>query len=449
QFHDLQKAVPRVSITNTNSENSDYTNYTANNKNCYLIFSNSYGHNEDCYYGTCLTKCTNCTDTINVSDCQYCFDLNDCINCYKLISSRDCYDCSESYFLADCKRCQNCIGCKGIRDKQYYIFNKQYSKENYHKFLQEAGLGTYSGYMKLKTQFSKFDQKMPQPYSRQKNCENCTGDHIENSQNCKFCFDTHNTQDCAYMQFSVENNKDCYDNSNSGGSVACHENHSMVGGTNCSFNNLTWWGIHDLYYCELCFNNAGNLFGCIGLRQKQYCILNKQYSKEDYEKLVPKIIEHMTKTGEWGEFFPMNISHFGYNETVANEYFLLQKAEALKLGAQWQEEDTLSSYRGPIIKVPDDIKQVDDRITKQILTCGDCGKNYQIIAQELKFYKQMELPIPLKCNNCRHKDRMILRNPRKLWNRTCAKCSAEIQTSYAPNRPEIVYCEKCYLKEVY
>jgi len=31
----------------------------------------------------------------------------------------------------------------------------------------------------------------------------------------------------------------------------------------------------------------------------KYCILNKQYSKEEYEELVPKIIEHMQKTGEW------------------------------------------------------------------------------------------------------------------------------------------------------
>jgi hypothetical protein len=26
---------------------------------------------------------------------------------------------------------------------------------------------------------------------------------------------------------------------------------------------------------------------------KEYCILNKQYTKEEYEILVPKIIEHM------------------------------------------------------------------------------------------------------------------------------------------------------------
>jgi hypothetical protein len=49
--------------------------------------------------------------------------------------------------------------------------------------------------------------------------------------------------------------------------------------------------------------------------------LNKKYSKEDYETLLPKIIDHMKKTGEWGEFFPMEISPFKYEETKAVDYF--------------------------------------------------------------------------------------------------------------------------------
>jgi hypothetical protein len=31
------------------------------------------------------------------------------------------------------------------------------------------------------------------------------------------------------------------------------------------------------------------------LKNKSYCILNKQYTKEEYEKLVSKIIEKMMK----------------------------------------------------------------------------------------------------------------------------------------------------------
>jgi hypothetical protein len=37
----------------------------------------------------------------------------------------------------------------------------------------------------------------------------------------------------------------------------------------------------------------------VGLHDKSYCILNKQYTKEEYEELVPKIIEKMMKDDEW------------------------------------------------------------------------------------------------------------------------------------------------------
>jgi hypothetical protein len=73
---------------------------------------------------------------------------------------------------------------------------------------------------------------------------------------------------------------------------------------------------------------CSNCFGCISLRNKSYCILNKQYSKEEYEKLVPQIIEKMQADGERGEFFDPSLSSFGYNETVAQEYFPLTRDEA-------------------------------------------------------------------------------------------------------------------------
>jgi hypothetical protein len=82
---------------------------------------------------------------------------------------------------------------------------------------------------------------------------------------------------------------------------------------------VCWWS-SDMIYCDHCFFSS-NCFGCIWLRNKQYCIFNKQYSKEEYEIQVPKIIAHMIAAWERGEFFHPLLSPFGYNETVAQEYF--------------------------------------------------------------------------------------------------------------------------------
>jgi hypothetical protein len=177
--------------------------------------------------------------------------------------------------------------------------------------------------------------------------------------------------------------------------------------------------------------------------------LNKQYTQNKYELLVPKIIEHMKKTGEWGEFFPVQIAEFGYNETVSQEQYPLTKEEALKIGAKWKKSYPPNKYQGEIIRIPDSIKEVNDSIIKQILPCAACGKNYKIITQELEFHRKNDIPLPSRCPDCRHLARIKQRNPNKLWSRTCAKCQALIQTTFAPDRSEIVYCEACYLKEVY
>ena len=89
----------------------------------------------------------------------------------------------------------------------------------------------------------------------------------------------------------------------------------------------------------------------------------------------------------------------------------------------------------------------------------NCTIAFRILPDELKFYKQTNIPIPVYCPNCRHYQRLSQRNPLKLWHRQCmcekenhihkGKCSVEFETSYAPDRPEIVYCEKCYQQEVY
>jgi hypothetical protein len=97
-------------------------------------------------------------------------------------------------------------------------------------------------------------------------------------------------------------------------------------------------GIENCYYSQHVYA-CKDCFGCEGLRHKQYCILNKQYTKEEYEQLVPKIIEKMKADGEWGEFFPVANSTFGYNETIAQRFYPMTKEQALARNYTWCEID--------------------------------------------------------------------------------------------------------------
>jgi len=193
-------------------------------------------------------------------------------------------------------------------------------------------------------------------------------------------------------------------------------------------------------------------FGCVNMHHKHYCILNKQYTREEYEKLVPRIIEHMNQTKEWGELFPISMSPFGYNKTSAAMYYPMARTDVLKKGWNW--DDVLDTQRSvenilDANSLPDCINDVSDQILSSAIKCETTGKPYKITPPELSFYRRQRLPIPRRCPDQRHLDRFSLRNPREFWDRKCGKCQKDIRSTYKPDRSEIVYCEPCYLGAVY
>lgn len=276
------------------------------------------------------------------------------------------------------------------------------------------------------------------------NCENCIGDDLFNCKNVVGF-----QQDAAeYCKFIVHGDapKNSYDVSQTGRPEWCYEGATPDNSYMTHFT--TWcWKDKNVMYSDNC-HSCEHLFGCIGLKRKQYCILNRQYTKEEYERMVPKIIDRMTRDGEWGEFFPMTMSPYCYNETAAQEYFPREKEQVQALGLQWRDDDP-KVYKPQQVIIPDRIEDVPDSMTGDILACENCRRNFKILHQELTFYRTMNLPAPHTCYDCRYRDRVKRRNPRKLWERACAKCGNDIQSSFSPDRLEIVYCEECYLQEVY
>ncbi|MBP7885433.1 hypothetical protein KAZ93_04775 [Patescibacteria group bacterium] len=115
----------------------------------------------------------------------------------------------------------------------------------------------------------------------------------------KQCYDMIASEDCAYCQV-LNTVKDCYDRSYTGyDGSRCYEV-SCCGDAihHCIASHNIWSGGTNIFYCNL-GSHISDCFGCIGLRHKQYCIFNKQYTKEDYEQTVAKIISHMIEAGEW------------------------------------------------------------------------------------------------------------------------------------------------------
>ena len=283
------------------------------------------------------------------------------------------------------------------------------------------------------------------------NTVNSTGNMVYSSQNARSVFDADRLDNVKFGIITLDM-KDAMDVYHVGFNCElAYECHAIVRSSNVLFTHLSYDNT-GIQYCDSC-HNSDNLFGCCGVRKGSYMILNKKYSKDDYHKLREKIIEHMKKTGEYGEFFPIRLSPFSYNESHAGVYMPLSREEVLSKGFNW-EDDVPGTYGKETVlpeDIPDDISSVPDLITKEILKCENCGKNYNIVPAELIFYKRESIPIPHCCFNCRYRERIAARLPRKLWHRKCMKenCQNEFETSYAPDRSEKIYCNECYQREVY
>jgi hypothetical protein len=378
--------------------------------------------------------------------------------------------------LFDCEWCKNCFMCSDLKNKQFCIKNIQYSKFWYFEEIKKYENKTFLDRL---SEYNRFKISIPKKYANIQSSINCTWDNILNAKNIKQVFDWELLEDVRYSNF-VDDVKDSMDlNYWYWNTVLNYDSlWTWINAYNIYFCINTWPNVKSLFYCDTCVG-CSNLFWCVWLKNKSYCILNKQYIKEEYEELVPKIIEHMKKTWEWWEFFPSSISPFGYNETVANEYFpvsphpdLLPLGEGVKgiiqnnqfiplpLGeVRWgQQIFNRSTYEAPFPKVdkiilasklPNNIKDIPDDILNRAIECEITKKPFKIIRQELDFYRKHNLPIPKRHPDQRHLDRMTLRNPRKLFDRKCDKCEKDIKTTYSPDRKEIVYCESCYNNSVY
>ncbi len=446
QFRELQLVVPRLSMIDdgVQSLNCQYCQDFAYGKNCYLVIGS--WHVEDVLYSEHLTNVKDSSDCLMVNtDTELAYECINSSNLYQCIYVTNSQNCRDCFFGFDLIGCKNCFGCSSLRQKEYYIFNKAYSKEEYENKIKEFDVGSYAFIESMKVKFDEFVKTLPHKSNCNRNCENCVGNYLYNSKDSDG-FEFFNSQNARYCirGISYQNSMDMYQAGLpqwSYNSVTCDEGYMN------HFSLYCWKGKYNLY-SDTC-QNCENVFGCISMKRKKYCILNKQYTEEEYEALMPKIIEHMKSTGEWAEYFDKTLTPFSYNETIAQDYFLLKKDEALAQGFLWKEDMETLSSDSESTDIPDHIRDVKDDITQKVLHCQKSGKKYKILPQELALYRKMNIPIPRLCFNERHLERTGRVNPRKLWNRQCAKCSKAIQTSYAPERPEKVYCEDCYLKEVY
>lgn len=485
QFGELALVVPWPSLSIKNLVRSDYCNQAADLKNCYLCFDGNTS--EDCLYGVGFSKMRNCLDFYQCTDDELCYELFSSDRCFQAFFCTEVFNCRNVWFCINCSDCSECFGCMNLRHKKYHIFNVPHSKAEYYQKIKEFNLGSYAMLRDARMEVRKFWNRFPMKYMHGINNLNAVGEYVYHSKNVKYCYQVLEIENAGYSQNIVEAN-DFYDYTSWGMNTELVYESAQCGSDclNIKFCFDCWPGCENIEYCMSCHAST-DLFGCVGLKKKQYCILNKQYDKKSFEMIRAKIIDQMNdvpytdKKGRvyrYGEFFPMELSPLAYNESSAEDYFPMEKQKAVEAGYLWRDPE-LKEY--PITvkanDLPDRIEETKNGMTKEIIACSSCGQAYRILQSELVFYKRFGLPLPRICHNCRYAERIKFRNPLKWYERKCMcggkeseksnmgniyknvslphkphkngdQCPNIFETSFASERPEIVYCEQCYNAEV-
>lgn len=449
QLKELIQKTPKnclgISTGDGQNINSEYVNMAGGCKNCYLVFNTSPA--EELLYSRGIKNGIFSSDIyfgVKFENCYDCVSIQESAN---VMFGQNIINCVDSHFILNGSGLINCFGCVNLRNKSNCWFNEQLTSEEYKTRLNEV-LGSYSKIVEANKRFKEFCLQFPHRENNNLKTFESTGDYLTECKNVTNSFEVAKSEDCHYI-FSSKMIKDSL------GTIGFGTNSERlleVVATGHSSNIIgTYWAENssNIFY-SFDIRNCHNCIGCDSLKNGNYCILNKEYSKEEYEELKEHIVKELTEQGIHGLIMPVEIAPFAYNETIAQDNFPLTKEEAIYQGFRWEDDIQMTKGRETIQpeEIPDHIKDVNDSITSEILKCINCERNYKIIEQELLFYRKMNLPIPRQCFYCRHQDRIKRRGPYKFWDRKCDHCGKDIKTNYSPDRLEIVYCEKCYQQEV-
>jgi hypothetical protein len=306
--------------------------------------------------------------------------------------------------------------CWNLRNKEYYFKNEQLSRDEYEKKVAEYDLGSAQGVQRTRAEFEALREKFIVKASHQINCENCVGDYLVD---CKGCDEIYFSDGCEDSQDVLRGTEDinCFDAVVGGKIELCYNVLQPSYSYKCAFG-VSCNKCNEVYLSEYC-DNCENCVGCISLRRGKNCILNKEYSEEEYGSLKEHIFAELRESRSFEEFFDPRKSPFKYEETIADLYF------------------PESGFSG-------------EKICDEEGRCAFCKRGLQFADAEKRIYEKMKVRLPEACFNCRIQ---LLSRPYsvvEMEKGECTGCGAEVMRGKSVARKfGKLYCDECYKKELY
>ena len=382
-----------------NNENSNFSDVSVNAKNAYLSRVITLW-SENAYYSMLVR-----INSVNIFNSFFVVDNSEVIyfcksihSSYKIFYSKYIKNCSDVRFSSNLTGCKECIDCDNLENESYCIWNIKYEKKEYFERKSEI-LSQKSNFL---NNYKKLENKW-----KNHNSSNVNWDNIIESEdvlNWSFVFNLKNWNNTLFVWSTAwaenwfdfliwwEGNNDIY-----------WVNNSWWGCQNI-FNSVQVGWSTDIYYSQN-IETCSHLLFCNGLKNKSYCILNKQYTKSEWEILADKIFKQMESDWILWDFFPGNINPFYFNDTIAGMLWDFTKEEVESKWYLWRDEEIK-------VDIPEwvDIistEQLNDyqwyspsgewRINPEILQKvikDDAWDYYRIVQMEYDFLVKHWLPLP-------------------------------------------------------
>ena len=495
-FITLFKNFPKASrLVYSELENGIYSSHVWWSKNIYLSYCVFLDCENVFYSFKIINGCTNIFSSHNIINSSNLYYWNYISNSHNIYFWEKINNCSDLLFCNDIHNSKECIfSCNQINSK-YKIFNVQYSKEEYQEIKKDIfkRINNKQEFKFLKQKYKKFLQKNLVKQSTNKDkCEQVVWENIFNAKNCINTYLSSWIENCINsMSIWWKSNDHLYN------IIA-----SLEGWTNCE--NCVWicsfWlNLYNIFFSFWVVENCKNIYYsydielceeimfCVWLKNKKYCILNKQYEKNDYFKHKKSIIFKLKKENKWWDPIPLYFLNFPYNDTLAYEYFKVNKIiyndlkeEIIDKNTKWIvkifSSDFISDAQFDLwtweklnikwrtsnkeVNIPKwtetikaselpDIKNTNNTILNKAIICEKTLRPYRIIKQELDFLKKKNLPLPIVHNDYRI-TKLISRRPVwELYVWKCDKCSKEELISSINKNKYKIYCKECYKNFMY
>ncbi len=294
ELNRIMQLYPKMPLKIFNSENCEYGDNLYYSKNLFNSFDCVNCTDSSYLFDSYL--CANSWDSDYAVESQLCYESVDPFKCFNGDFLEYCSNLRDSAYCYWCFGGSNLFGCVNLKNKSFCIFNRQLTEAEYRdKIAKFKSLPP----QQVLAYVEQLKKRYPLTQTIEAHNENTTyGNYIHYDKNCYLCFDAAHDEECSYV-YDTFYCKNCMDTTYTGQNVElCYEVLDSASSFNCNYAILSE-KCQDSAYIINC-TDVKNCLGCVNLTHKQYCILNRQLSQADYDRLAPQILEQLkSQNANW------------------------------------------------------------------------------------------------------------------------------------------------------